>query len=205
MATELDRIGHFQVRCKDYTLAKFDSGAVGLQMTCRVLAQWDEETKSWLDWVKAEDGTEYDEITVGVLVILIKKNDANGKSGGINEKQVDALIEHCGWNASMVSLTNKEFEPRDFQLKVEEEDYKGKKQYKGSWINAFDAIPGGSLKGVEPDVAKMLQEEWGGSLRALAAKAKDKAQKPGGKPTLPPKAKSPAPATATAPGGDIPF
>lgn len=206
MATEVDRPGNFQVRCKDYTLAQFDSGAVGLQMVCRVLAQWDEENKSWIDWVKGEDGTEYDEITVEALIILVKKNDANGKSGGINEKQAEALIEHTGWDGGFMSIKSKSYEPRDFQLKVEEEEYKGKKRYRGAWINGFDATPGGSgLKGVESDVAQRLQDQWGSSLRALASKAKDKAQKPGGKPTLPPKANTPAPATANAPGGDTPF
>jgi hypothetical protein len=205
MATELDRPGHFQVRCKDYTLAQFDSGAVGLQMVCRVLAQWDDETKGWLDWVKGEDGTEYDEITVEALIILVKKNDANGKSGGINEKQADALIEHCGWNGSFTSIESKEFQPTDFQLKVEEETYKNKTRYRGAWVNAFDAVPGGGgLAGISSDVAKRLQDQWGSSLRALASKAKDKAQKPGGKPTMPPKAKAPAPEPA-ATGGDIPF
>jgi hypothetical protein len=206
MATELDRPGSFQVRCKDYTLAQFDSGAVGLQMVCRVLAQWDEENKSWIDWVKGEDGTEYDEITVEALIILVKKNDASGKSGGINEKQADALIEHTGWDGSFMSIESKTYEPRDFQLKVEAETYKNKTRFRGAWVNAFDAVPGGgNLAGVSSDVAKRLQDQWGSSLRALASKAKDKAQKPGGKPTLPPKAKAPEAATANTPGGDIPF
>lgn len=206
MASELENEGHFQLRCKDYTLAEFDSGAVSLNMQCRVLAAWDEESKTWADWVKGPDGTEYDEVTVEGNINLIKKKNADGSPGALNEKQIDALIEHCGWDANMASLANKECKPADFQGTVKKEEYKGKVSYKLSWINALNGQPGGNgLNAIASEAAQRLQDQFGPSLRALAGKAKDKQQKPGGKPTLPPKPKAPPVGAANASHESIPF
>lgn len=204
---ELDRIGDFQVECKDYMLAESASGSVNLSMLFRILSIWDEESQSWSDWTKDENGERMD-IVVSGLINLIKKRTEDGKSGGINERQCDALMEHCGWNGSLAALGDKSWQPTNCQVKVEEEEYKGKKSYKVAWVNAFDSVPGGAGRGLTAataEAAQRLQDQWGPSLRALAGKAKDKAQKPAGKPSMPTKAAPPAKAVANASGGEIPF
>lgn len=200
---ELEREGDFQVECKDYTLAEFDSGSVSLGMTFRILNAWDADSETWTDWTKDGEGEPL-EVTVEGLFNLIKRKTADGKSGGLNERQIDSLIECCGWNGSMTTLADKSWQPTNCQVNVKKEDYKGKISYKAAWINPVNATPGGGkLKAATTDAAQRLQDQWGASLRALAGKAKDKAQKPGGKPTLPPKAAPPVAAGAN--GGEIPF
>jgi hypothetical protein len=182
MTTQLDREGHFQVRCKDYTLAEFESGAVSLNMTCQVLAAWDAETESWTSWA------EYEEVEVEGAISLIKKKNPDGTAGGLNEKQIDSLCENCGWNANMGELVAKSWKPNDFQAHVKKDEYKGRVSYKIAWINPLEATPGGNgLTPMATEAAQRLQDHFGPQLRALAAKAKEKQQKPAGKPTLPPK------------------
>jgi hypothetical protein len=197
MAAELEREGNFQVRCKDYTLAEFESGAVSLDLQCQVLSEWDEESQSWTSWA------EYEEVTVGGQVNLIKKKNPDGTAGALNEKQIDSLCEHCGWNASMADLANKAWKPTDFQVNVKKDVYKNKTTFKIAWVNGFDSTPGGNgLTSMAAESAQRLQDHFGPQLRALAAKAKEKQQKPAGKPSLPPKK---TPATANATGEAAPF
>lgn len=206
-AIEVDREGDFQVEAKDYMLAESASGSVNLSMVFRILNVWDEESQTWSDWTKDEAGNRM-EIVVSGLINLIKKKTEDGKSGGINERQCDSLIEYCGWNGSMTSLADKSWKPTNCQVKVTEEEYRGKKSYKVAWVNAFDSVPGGAGRGLtaaSAEAAQRLQDQWGASLRALAGKAKDKVQRPAGKPAPPTKAAPPVAAGANAAGGEIPF
>lgn len=202
---DLDRPGNFQLECKDYTLAEFDSGSVNLVMQFRVLNCWDEESGQWIDWTKTEDGSPLD-ITVEGMINLIKKKNTDGSSGGVNERQCEALMECCGWNGMISALQSKSWKPNNCQGLVKKDEYKGKVSHKVAFINPFDATPGGGgLTAATVEAAQRLQDQWGASLRALASKAKDKVQKPSGKPKPPTKVAPPVTAGANSVGGEIPF
>lgn len=194
MAQELDREGDFQASCTDYGLVNFDSGAVGLNMKFRILSQWDPDAKEFHSWL------DYDEHEVEGCFFLIKKKKEDGSPGGLNEKTVESLVEHCGWDADMGSISDKSWKPGDCQINVKRDEYKGKVRYKAAFINGFDSTPGGMGGMASEDVAK-LQDQWGSHLRALAGKVRDKA-KPAGKPAPP--TKKPAPVNS-APKEEIPF
>lgn len=192
MAIELDREGNFQVTCLDYGLENFESGSVGVNMKFRVLSAWNDETQEWDSWL------DFEECEVRGTFFLVKKKKEDGSPGGLNEKSIESLIEHCGWNGDMNSIADRSWKPSDCQIKVKPDTYNNRTSYKAAFINAFDATPGGMKTMASEDVAK-LQDQWGSHLRALAGKVRDKA-KPSGKPAPP--TKKPA---NSAPKEGVPF
>jgi len=169
---QLTEEGDFRVRVYKYGLWEAKSKAVAVNMDFEVLEAYDHEGQTWIDW-RGED------VFVGGAFWIV------GKDGAINERQVESLVEHCGWNALMSDITAGTWKPTDCQVTVKKEEYQGNVRYKASFINAYDAQPGGRSN-VTADAAKSMDQSYGASLRALAANAKAK-KKPNGKPSSPSK------------------
>ena len=172
MATALDRVGTFKVHPISYGWWNPGGGAEAAAVTFEVLAEWDEENQQWIDW------KEY-EVEVEGYFWLVKKD------GTLNQKQVEALARHMGWDGNFESISDQSWRPTDCQVAVTEDEWKGNIRYRAAWINGLDDVPRQGTSSLGFDDAKALQAKHGASIRALMANARQKAPKPAGKPTAP--------------------
>lgn len=190
MATPLDRAGNFRVSILEYALEKApETPSHCVLLKCKILEQYNHETKEWEDW------RSYDEVEVFARIWVI------GKEDNLIDGACTSLVRHCGWDGNFESITEKTWQPTDCQLPVEESTYKGKTTFKGGFVNGWDSVPGGSLGGLKTQDAKALASRFGAPLRALAGSVKQSSTKPAGKPPSPPKAKKEQPVGAVAPNG----
>lgn len=158
-----------------------------VDLKCRVRDFWNPVTKSWDDW----SGYEMD--AFGSLCII--KSD-----GALHEMQVNALLEHAGWDGEFGSFGNEAFvwRPVRFTTKSRKFTKDGAEHevFEVEFINAFDSTPGQGLKSnVADSDLKALNAQFGGAIRALKGNAQRNAPKPQGRPATPP----PAPAPVNSP------
>ena len=180
MPTALDRVGTFKVHPTSYGWWNPGGGAEATAVTFDVLAEWDEENQEWIDW------TEYDVEVEGNF--WLQKKD-----GTLNQKQVEALVKHMGWDGKFDSIYDQSWRPCDCQVVVTEDEWKGNVRYRAAWINGLDDVPRRGTSNLTADDAKVLQAKHGAAIRALMANAKAKAPAPAGKPVAPkPPVKNPA-------------
>lgn len=210
MSTDLDRDGDFRVECQEYGLFNAGSGSVAVNMKFRVLEQFNPEIGEWDDW------REYD-VTVDGSFWIIKKPKEGQTNGDLNDRQIDALVQHCGWDAKLKSIAEGTWTPTNCQVNVRKDDYQSgrlkRDVFRAAFINGYDSTPGGGgLGNVTAEDAGALDAKWGAKMRAVAANAKAP-QKPAGKPLSPAK-KTPAKETVppsdeagerTAANNDVPF
>lgn len=138
-------------------------------------------------------------------VWILKKNN-----GGPNQKSVESLIEHAGWDGNLESIANGTWKPTPFQVTTKADEYQGNVSYKINFVNAWDAKPrgAGSLGTASADDAKQLQNQWGSQLRALAGNRMRPQPPAASKPATPPRpaAKPQSVPAGAAPADDgIPF
>jgi hypothetical protein len=81
----LESAGYYRVRCMKYGTFKAQSGSVAINMSFEVLEGYDEGEGIWYDW-------RGEEIAVDGAFWIIKKD------GTVNERQVESLVAHTGWN-----------------------------------------------------------------------------------------------------------
>jgi hypothetical protein len=196
MPTDIDRVGDFQACIYEYGLQEYDSGAVAIAAKATISAMWNPDAESWDDW------TSYDVEALGYLFIV-------KKDGTVNDKQVDALVNHCGWDGNIASIINATWQPTPCQVKIAPNTYNGETTYRISFLNAFDRVPGGSFGNVDVVKAKELEARHGAALRAIVGNAKRGTAPPNGKsrPASPPKAHAAAASKAEVASAkdDLPF
>jgi hypothetical protein len=126
------------------------------------------------------------------------------KDGALNDRQAKALMQHAGWDASLASISEATWKPTPCQVEITHEKYKDQDQFKISWVNDFNRVPGaGALSNVDSDKVKELEARFGSPLRALQGNVRRNTTAPAGKKPSPPP-KSPVAAGAAA-GDGIPF
>lgn len=200
MTIQCDREGVFRADILEYGLREFESGSVAISIRVRFREAWNGE--GW------DDLTQYEDMEAHGSLFIIKKD------GSINNSQVEALVEAAGWDGSMNSIVNATWTPTPCQVVIKAEDYKGQRQYRISFVNPYDRVPGG-LSNIDPEKAKALETRFGSSLRAVAGNVKRNAApapaskmpapaKPNGGAWKPPTANEPAPATVPQ-DSEIPF
>jgi hypothetical protein len=189
---DIDRPGNFRGEIIDYGLMEFDSNSVAIAVEARIDEAWNDETKQWEDW------RPYAMRATGNIFVI-------KKDGTINTKQVEALVQHAGWDGSLESIIDNSWHSKPCQFSVNSEVYKDQTRYRISWINDYNRAPGG-LGQIAPNRVKELNAKFGGALRAVASNAKPIA-KPNGKPSAPPAAKlKREPVTAeNTPQDEVPF
>lgn len=189
MSQQCDRDGNFRGRFTEYGVKEQDSGAVAVQVVCALDEYW--QDGEWFPWA------EYDMEAYGDLYVV-------KKDGSLNHNQVEALVKHAGWDGNFESLAKGTWQPLACQVVVNSDEYKGNVRHRVSFVNGYDAVPGGRVNPLDPAKAKALQAKFGGELRALAGNSqRSAAPKPGGKPPAPnrnfgklnepPEGESPAP------------
>ena len=147
---QLDREGRFRVTPAFAMLREAQSGAVGIQIDFKIVADWTGE--EWRSW----EG--YDEYEVEGTFWVIKKD------GGVNQSAVDQLTQVLGWSGSLDDLT---FNTATVvQVAVKAETYNEFTSYRASWLYPADADPLGGQ--VNDQRTSELQTRFGSLLRAAA-------------------------------------
>lgn len=176
-----DRTGNFRAEILDYGLKEMDSGAVAVSLHVLLTEMWDVD--NWIPW------RDYDMEAFGDIWIVKKDKK-------LNDRQVKALIECAGWDASLSSLTDGSWKPTPCQVEITRETYKNEDRYRISWVNDFNKTPGGgALSNVDANKLRELEARFGSPLRALQGNAKRNGSSPASsKPAPPPR--TPVPSAA---------
>jgi hypothetical protein len=182
-----DRAGHFRAEIVEYGLKavdKADSKSVAVSFRVLLTAMF--ENGEWVDW------SQYEMDAYGDSWIV-------KKDGTLNERAVNDLMKHCGWDGQFSSVTNLTWKPTPFQVEIKPHVYNGETTYRVEWINAFDSQPGGGTMGnVDDNKLAELEARFGASLRALGGNVKRNAAPAASRPAPPP----PRPTPAMAGSGD---
>lgn len=183
MSRPLEWAGTARGKIIDFGLSEFDSGAVAVSLKLAVQEYFDTESGQWVD-CEAE-GFE----TAGDIWVV-------KKDGTVNDKQVQALCECCGWDGDLTSIVQGTWRPTPCAVVVNREEYKGGVRYRISFVNAFDRVPG-QVGNISPEKVQALQDRYGDKFRALAGNVQRNTAVPPGKPPAPRKPAAPPPAAAS--------
>ena len=166
---ELTRIGHFQVLPIEWLVRKAQSGAVGIEVVFKVLAQWD-ENEGWHDWAQYIEKTGEYEVSGTWWVIK--------RTGELNQMAMDQIVQVLGWEGSFQKIADNRNSPPQVkcQVTVGLDEYKGTQRYRADWLNQYDAAVGGS--GISNAAVKDLDARWGNLVRAAAISKKSHQEDP---------------------------
>lgn len=177
-----DRAGHFRAEIVEYGLKEAESKSVAISFRVQLTEWWDGE--KWVNW------RDYEMDAYGDSWIV-------KKDGKLNDRAVNDMIKHCGWDGQLSTIADSTLKPTPFQVQVEAHEYKGQTTYRVAWINAYDSQPGGGAMGnVDGNKLAELEARFGQSLRALGGNARRNAAPTSGRPAPPPARPAPAPAMA---------
>ena len=152
MSQPVNREGTFRVEPVDWHTSRSQTGAMSLVVNYLITAQFDPETKSWVDWSK------YDMGIVG-WHYLIQKN------GSLNERTVENVIQALGWSGVFTDLSLESTKLTRCQIEIKNETYNGTTSLKVKWINKWDSVPGGNT--ASDDDLKGFDTQFGAQLRAM--------------------------------------
>lgn len=150
--------GHFKAKIIDYGLKETDSGAVAVTVRAQLLAHYEQTGPEEYDWVDVEDTT-----CDGDIWVICGKAKGNCP----NDSAVYSLVNHTGWDAELTSIIEHTWEPRECQVVVKAEEYKGNVYHKIAFLNAYNATPGSLMNTVSSKRAKELVEQYGDTLRGF--------------------------------------
>lgn len=171
MSQELKWEGNARGQIIEYGLSEVESGAKTINIVVKVNDYWDADTKEWINCT-AEDYR-----VVGSLWIV-------KKDGTLDQKKIQSIIQHAGWDGDMEALAAGTWEPKPISFTHEKQIYKDETQWRIGFINAYDRTPG-ATGNVTPEKAKALQAQYGAQLRALAGNVTRQASTPKALPSAP--------------------
>lgn len=171
MSRPTDRDGTFRAEIIGYRLAEFDSGAVAVEIKAKLLEWWSEQNKEWSPW------EEYQFEAEGPIFIV-------KKDGRPNEIGVKSLV-NAGWDCSILSLRDNQWQPARCQVVVKSEVFKDQARFRIDSMSDWNRQPGGSS--MSADKANALASRLDSQFRAIAGTVRTNAAPPSpGRPTLPP-------------------
>src|SRR5689334_19670664 len=157
---DVDRDGTFKARIEAYGLKEMESGAVAISIRANLTEFWNGET--WEPW------GDYQMDAQGDIWIVGTKEKGNK----LNEKAVESLVKHAGWDGDTDSIINETWQPTECQVVIKSDTYKDQARFKIAFINALNGTPGGQMSNVDAGKAKQIKTQFGAQLRAVAANAK---------------------------------
>lgn len=173
----VDREGTFKAKIESYGLKEMDTGAVAVTINAHLTDIWNGE--GWEPW------GDYQQEALGDLWII-------KKSGEVNKGQVEALVQHTGWDGDIASIVDEKWNPKPCVVVVKADTYKDQTRFKIAFVNDIDRAPGG-MGNVDSAKAKELQARFGAQLRAVAGAVKrNGTPPPASKPAAPPPPAKPA-------------
>jgi hypothetical protein len=185
-----DRAGNFRIEIFEYGLKEMDSGSIAVSIRAKLTEWWD--GTQWMDWLP------YDMECSGDVWIV-------KKDGTTNDKAAESLMRYAGWDASLPAITEGTWTPSPCQAVVSQEEYKGVKSFKISFLNDRNRTPG-ALSNIDTDKAKQLENRFGATLRGLHGNVRRNSTPPeASRPSPPPSPKPQLQAAATAGDDGIPF
>lgn len=147
---QIDRPGVYRtLPTQDITVETAQSGAIAAVVKFIAIEMY--ENGQWIDWNYGQE--------IYCRVWIVKKD------GTVNQNGVNTLKNVLGWDGDMQSFGTGWNVPA-CQVTVEAEEYKGETQYRGSWINAYDADPERGMRPADPEIIKKIQSMYGARLRA---------------------------------------
>lgn len=150
--------GHYRAKIIDYGLKEMkDSGAVAVTIRCALLARFEQISGDETGWVEATEPTTCD----GDVWII---SNADKRNAPI-EVNIQALINHAGWDGELASVVEQTWKPWPCQVTVKGEAYKGRVYYKASFINSWNAEPHSGLNKVTATKLRELELRYGDTLR----------------------------------------
>ena len=188
----IQQAGNYRGRIVGYGLFEAESGAVAINIRGSIDEVWHES--QWADY------SEYDLYADGAVWII-------KKDGSIHQKAVENLIRATGWDGSLPSIQNQDWDPRPCAFVINPDEYNGETRFKIAFINEYDSTPGG-MGQVDDKKLSELESRFGSSLRALAGNAKrNNKSETKDKPSKPAPAENlePAGVGAVESGDNIPF
>ncbi|KKM07634.1 hypothetical protein LCGC14_1731980 [marine sediment metagenome] len=163
--TELYEEGSFRGRIIEYWWCPSKTtSSRGVGIKVEIDEYWHAETQQWGSY-------EGFPVVSGVVWII-------GTDGVLNQRQVQSLTDHAGWNGDFDSISDGTWKPTPVQVKVGTNERQGNTEYRIDWVNAYDSIPGGS--GLNAETAKELNAKYGSQLRALRGNVTRNAAPPAG-------------------------
>ena len=177
MSQPIDRAGNFRglITACGIQEGKDSSQSVAVGVTVEIHDWWNSEAQSWEDW------RTFQFEATGFLYVI-------KKDGSVNDGVVKALIEHANWPNDLTATVGNGWEPTPCSFSVESNTYKEKTNFRiGSFMRAYDAVPGAEIATVSVDRAKQLQSRHGAALRAIGGNVKrNAAPAPANRPAPPP-------------------
>lgn len=172
---EVQQEGTFRGSITTFGLFEADSGATAVNITVAIEEVFD--GGEWFDW--REHG-----LSVSGGLYVIKKD------GTLNERAIESLVKHAGWNKSFESIVDGTWTPNPVQVVVKADTYKNETRYRIAFVNGYDEVPSGG--NVTAEKAKAYQQKYGAQLRALGGNVARNAAAPKGAPAKPKPSKQPA-------------
>ena len=155
---ELNREGFFRGRIEEFGVREEDSKAIGIALRVRVTEEWNAEYEQWFDIAK--------DFEDALGVIYIKRKD-----GALSDRNVHALVKFAGWSGRISDIHEGLWMPKEIQIVVKKNEYKGKTTYRIAFVNDYNRQPGGSaLSNVTLERAAEIQASMP-DLLVMAAQA----------------------------------
>lgn len=157
----IDREGSFRCQVIEWGVREGDKGSVMVVLKCQVFAMWDQQIQTWTDW------SGFDKYVVWTQVTVVK-NDASMHSTGVEQ-----LRDAVGWDGDFLRFQGV-VPDHHVVVAVREETFKGKAEFKGSWLYGPEHVPGtGGVKNAAgQDRLEALNAMLGSQLRAVIGAAK---------------------------------
>jgi hypothetical protein len=191
----IDRTGIFRGKAVEAGVSLTTNGFPQFVIKCLASEYWDQANETWYDWTDVEQN----EIT-GYLTLF------DGKGQPIFH--IKDIMEVFGWDGlSLSTLDGIDASKAEFQFVVEDHIYNEQSRLQVSKIAKYDAVPGASIRRVDPNELKSLDAKFAAALAKNAAPQKAAtapAKKTGSKLPPAPKKVTPPPAGTTPPAGATP-
>lgn len=190
----IDRPGIFRGTPIEVGIQDSDnSSSLGLRVVMTVQEYLNQQTNEWEDW------NQFDFRASGTFWIIKKDGSLNDNPDPDKFSTVRMVRDILGWDGNLENPDVGVLNPCQFT--VNEEDYKGKAQFKLGFLNHWDFKPG--PKTVDPATVKKLSVQHGSKLRAFFGQKQTKAPAPAGRPAAPPAPPKSAPPSQIE-EGDLP-
>lgn len=176
MPNYMNQEGDFRVLFVEYGVKERESGAVCISICAKVLDRWmpaaDDKDGFWESWA------EHDVVVYGDFYIILK-------NGTLNDKQIESLIEYCGWNGDLSTIHSGSWVPTPCRTSVKGDTYNGETRYKMSWLNDYNSTLGG-MNNLDDAALKRIEAKHASAMRAIAGNVNRNAVPPNNGPVSAP-------------------
>jgi len=149
----IDRAATFRGRVVTHTVNKSSGGFPQWEAQLLALEIYDNEEGVWVDW------SEYDVNEITSYQVLF----------GGNKKETLAMPQIkkiTGWDGnSFQALNDMDLSETGIQFRVETNVYKNKESLQVTWVDEYDAVPGRSVRKLNPEDLKELDAQYAQLLK----------------------------------------